>query len=178
MTNLLTAVFAVALLILGVASLTEATLSSASDVSGAWANMAERHLAAIRTDVSLVTADVAGSGTNVDIKLLNSGQTVLGTFTSWDLVIEYYKTSTNQGLAISWLSYTSSSTPLNGEWTVNAIYANSNFVDAEVYDPNIFNPNEGMIIRLKITPEIPTSTANLVTIGTPNGVTVAAPFSR
>ena len=49
---------------------------------------------------------------------------------------------------------------------------------AEVYEPNVFNPGEEMVIRINITPAIPANTNNLVTIGAANGVTLAAPFSR
>ena len=55
---------------------------------------------------------------------------------------------------------------------------NATTEEAEVYEPNVFNPGEEMVLRLNVSPAIPGDTDNLVTIATANGVTLAAPFSR
>ena len=94
------------------------------------------------------------------------------------MVSQYYATSSNQGLNLSWLSHTTSAFPSNNQWTVSGIYLDAGTLEAEVYEPNIFNPSEEMIVKLIIIPAIPSNTDNLVTIGVTNGVTLAAPFSR
>ena len=176
--NVIVSTIAIALIIATVAVLTQAALSSASSVTLSWDRMVRRDADIARAELKLITADIGGSGTNVDISVGNSGQTALRHFADWAVIIQYYATSSNQGLNIKWLPYTTSTPPSSDQWTVSGLYMNASSSVSEVYDPNVFNPGEEMIIRLNITPAIPTSTDNLVTVGAPNGVTVAAPFSR
>ena len=178
MSHIVTAVFAIALILLTVTLLATASFSSASRISLAWDGMVQRNSERDRTALALISADIMPTSTNVDISIRNSGQTALRDFANWDVTIQYYATTSNQGLSISWLLYTASSTPPSGQWTVRGVYLDAATLKAEVYEPNILNQGEESIVRVNITPAIPTSTDNLVTIGTPNGVTVSAPFSR
>ena len=178
MANVITGIIVVALVVGAVMTLTNAALSSASDISLSWGDMTDRVADRARTELQLITADIVGSGTNIDISLRNSGQTALREFSKWDAVISYYATSSNANLNITRMTYTTSSSPSNGQWTVVGVYLNAGTAEAEVYEPNVFNPGEEMIVRLNVTPAIPTTTDNLATIGTANGVTLSAPFSR
>ena len=81
-------------------------------------------------------------------------------------------------MQVLWLPHTTVADPPNGKWTDRGIYHDAVTLDSEVYEPNIFNPGEEIIIRVNITPEIPSGTDNLVTIGTANGARLSAPFSR
>ena len=178
MANVVTSVFAVALIMGAVLLLAWASLSSAYSVSLTLDRMADRSGDMARAALTLIAADRLPTSTNVEISIRNSGQTALRDFPKWDVIIQYYATSTNQGLNIAWMTHTTSTQPASGKWTVRGLYLNASSTKAEVYDPNVFNPQEEMILRLNITPAIPTSTDNLVTIGGANAVTVAAPFSR
>ncbi len=160
-----------------VTSVASASLSSADQVSLAWDGMARRHAERGRSELTLVSADLAPTSTNIDVSLRNSGQIVLRRFSDWDVIVRYYATSTNQGMKLQWLSYSTSS-PSSGKWTVDGIYMNAAALTSEVYDPGVLNPGEEVVVRLNITPAIPTSTDNLVSIATSNGVTVTVPFSR
>ena len=178
MASVVTSIFALSLIMGSVLLLTWSSLSSANRVTLEWNSMAQRNGREERTEISLIAADILGSGDDIDISLRNIGQTAMRDFANWDVTIQYYATSTNQGLNIAWLPYTASSTPPSGKWTVTGLYLNASSSKPEVYDPNVFNHGEEMKLRVNISPQIPTSTDNLVTIGTPNGITVAAPFSR
>ena len=162
----------------GALTLTQASLSSASDMSLAWDKMVERSGERSRTDLTLLTADLQGSGSDIDISIRNSGQTALADFSMWDAVIRYYETSDNLDLKVLWLPYTTEAQPANGQWTVTGIYMDADTLEAEVYEPGVFNPGEQMIIRLTIIPAIPAETDNLVKLAAGNGVGLAAPFSR
>ena len=178
MANVIVSLFAFALIIVAVVTLASASFSSASRVSLSWDRMVQRDGDVARAELTLIAADLVPTSTNVDISVRNSGQTALRDFPNWDIVISYYATSSNQGLSVSWLPYTTSSPPSSGQWTVSGVYMDAGTLDPEVYDPNVFNPGEEMIVRVNVTPSIPSDTDNLVTIGAPNGVKVAAPFSR
>lgn len=93
------------------------------------------------------------------------------------MTIEYYSQSGNSDLNIAWLTSTSTP-PASGQWAVKGIYMDAGTEEAEVYERNVFNPGEEMTITLTISPAIPASTDNLVTIGAPNGIRLSAPFSR
>ena len=177
MAHVITALIAIAAMLGGVLVLTEATLSSASDISISWDGMVERAGDRTRTELTLIAADES-TGTIIDVSFRNSGQTALADFPEWDIVIQYYATANNADLRVVWMAHTAAADPPSGQWTVQGIYLDAATSDPEVYEPNSFNPGEEMRIRLKIDPAIPDNTDNLVTIGTPNGVTLAAPFSR
>ncbi|MCH8206377.1 MAG: hypothetical protein IH956_05175 [Chloroflexi bacterium] len=178
MAHVIVALFAIAMMITGAVTLTDASLSSASDISLAWPRMVERSGDRARTRVQLLSADIGGSGADVDISLRNSGQTALAGFSDWDTIIQYYESANNTDMRVQWLSYTTSASPSSGEWTVVGIYQDAGTQDPEVYEPNVFNPGEEMILRLNISPAIPATTDSMVKIGAHNGVTLVAPFSR
>ena len=178
MANIVTAVFAIALVIGGAVMLTGASLNSASEISMAWDQKTERTGRLTRTRLTLIDADIQGSGTNIDISVRNTGQTALNEFSDWDVIIRYYQTSGNQDLDILSLAYTANAQPSSGEWTISGLYLDVSASSTEVYDPNILNPGEEAIFRVTISPAIATSTDSVIRIGTPNGVTVDAPFSR
>ncbi len=177
MAHIITAVFAVAMIMSASMLVTASSLSSASRVSLAWERMAQISSDKERTGLTLIQADILATSSNVDISVRNSGQTALRDFAVWDVIIQYYATTANQGMNISRLTYTSS-TPTAGEWTVSGVFINVASSTAEVYEPDVFNSGEEAVIRLNLTSSIPVNTDNLVTIGTPNGVTVPAQFSR
>ena len=113
-----------------------------------------------------------------DVSIRNTGQTSLGHFADWDLVIRYYDTAGNVGLNLEWMSYVTTSTPATLEWTVEGIYSDASSLVGEIYEPNLLNPGEEIILRANITPAIPGGTSNSITIGASNGVSIPAPFSR
>ncbi len=155
-----------------------ATIGSADTVLVAWEVMVDRNTERQRTELMLLTADLVATSTDVDVSLRNSGQTLLRDFEHWDVTMQYYATSSNQNLELLYVPYVATSTPSSGEWTVEDIYLSVASSTPEVYDPDVLNPGEELVVRIKIDPTIPTSTDNLITISTPNGVTISAPFSR
>lgn len=178
MPSVILAVFAVALITMSVLVLTSTSLNSAEQISLALDRRVHRNGDADRTDLSLVSADLVATSTNIDVSIRNTGQISLRNFDRWDVLLQYYATSSNSGLNIGWMSYTTSTPSATGEWTVRGPYLDSVSLKAEVYDPNVLNPGEEMIVRVNITPAIPTSTDNVMTIAEPGGVTISAPFSR
>ena len=177
MAHVVVTLFAVVAIVAGAVSLIGAALSSANDASAAWDTMTRRTGQAFRTELKLITADAQGSGQDIDISIRNDGQTSLGDFTWWDVMIEYYSQPSNSGLNIAWLTSTSTP-PGSGQWAVKGVFMDAGTEEAEVYERNVLNPGEEMTIRLTISPEIPANTDNLVIITAPNGIRVAAPFSR
>jgi len=155
-----------------------ATIGSADTVLVAWEVMVDRNTDRQRTDLTLLTADLVATSIDVDVSIRNTGQTLLRDFDDWDVMMQYYGTSSNQNLELLYVEYVATTTLASGEWTIEDIYLNVASTTPEVYDPDVLNPGEEIVVRIKIDPAIPTSTDNLITISTPNGVTLSAPFSR
>ena len=177
MAHLITSIVAIALIVMAAVTLSNASLTSAREISTSLESRISRSGETARTELSLLQADVVGSGTNIDFTVRNSGQTAVKDFSDWDVVIEYYSASNNSGLNIKRLAYVSSG-PTDEEWTLVGIYLDTAATEAEVYEPNIFNPGEVIKVRLNIDPEIPITTDNLVTVAVENGTRLSAPFSR
>ena len=169
---------AIVLILGGALTLTNASLSSASNVALSLDDKIKRAGDVARTELTLILADTGGSGTNVNSTIQNAGQTALKDFSKWDVVIKYYATTSNADLKIERLTYTTSASPSDGQWTVVGIYLDTAATTAEAHEPNILNPGETMLLRLNIDPEIPTTTNNLVAVGVTNGVRFEIPFTR
>ena len=177
MAHVVVILLAVVAIVAGAVSLTGAALSSADEASAGWEIMTKRTGQAFRTEFKLIAADAGGSGEDIDISIRNDGQTSLSDFAWWDVMVEYYSQASNGDLNVAWLTSTSTP-PGSGQWAVRGIYMNSGTEEAEVYEPNVFNPGEELTIRLNISPAIPANTDNLVTVAASNGIRLAAPFSR
>ena len=176
MASLLIGLMIIALIVVAALALEDASLSSASEISASWDHMTGRTGDRARTELTLITADVGGGGSNIDISLRNTGQTALADFSRWDVVLQYFEKPNNRDMRVLWLPYTTYDDHSIGQWTVRGLYLVVDSVP-EVYEPNVFNPGEEMLVRLSLTPAIPANTDNIVTVGVSNGVTMAAPVS-
>lgn len=178
MTNAIIAALVIALILGTTLLIANVMLSSANNVTIAWDRMMDRKESISRTELSLISVDPNASSTDIDVTIRNTGQTSLGHFADWDLVIRYYDTAGNVGLNLEWMTYVTTSTPATLEWTVEGIYSDASTLVGEIYEPNLLNPGEEIILRANITPAIPGGTNNSITIGASNGVSIPAPFSR
>lgn len=178
MANVIVGAITIAMILLGSATLISASLGAAGELSLTWDEALKKKGDKSRSELTVIAADISYPGTDIDISLRNSGQSALVGFTDWDAVIRYYDTAGNSGLKIRWLEYATSSPPSANQWEVEGIYTDAVTKDAEIFEPNIFNPGEEMIVRVNITPAIPDGTDNVVTIGAENGISLSAPFSR
>lgn len=178
MTNAIIAALVIALILGATMMLANVALSSAGNVTVAWDRMMDRKEGIARTELTLISIDPNASSTNVEVSVRNSGQTSLGHFEDWDVLIRYYDTTGDVGLNLEWMSYVTTSTPATLQWTIRGIYSDSATLVAETYEPNLLNPGEEMILRANVTPAIPGGTNNSITIGASNGVSLPAPFTR
>jgi hypothetical protein len=64
----------------------------------------------------------------------------------------------------------------DNKWMVDAIYTDDTFGQEEVFEPDILNPGEVVLMKLKLDPQPGSSTTNRVVVSTPNGVVASAQF--
>ena len=124
----------------------------------------------MRTELSLVSTSQPASNT-LEVTLENSGQTKIADFDKWDVIVQYYD---DVGTYYSkWLPYTEETLGDN-EWEVAWIRLNG---AAEVFEPNVLNPEEEIMIRAQLNPSVGAGTTNMVVVATPSGITASTYFS-
>jgi hypothetical protein len=138
-----------------------------------------------RTDLEITGAETVASGSMVRVKVRNRGEVKLADFDRWDVIVQYYTDPPLEPepgaypdiYKVDWLAYTAGN-PNPTQWTVSGIYMNADTLSPEVFEPGILNPDEEMVIQVKLDPSVAMTTTNLITINTPNGVTASSHFMR
>lgn len=168
METAITLLVIVGILIVGILGLVETSLSMQSAVSQSTYVMQTRMEDRARTKITPLsaTADpVLGSW--VDVTLRNTGQNKLTDYEKWDVILQY--TDALGATRVEWYPY--------GTGWSKQIYQTAPSVP-EVFDPNIFNPGEEMVIRVNLAVAIQSNSTNLATIATPSGITASTIFTR
>jgi len=173
MENVIIFMFCAALTVFGGMTLSQNFLSSVDASTTGLTAMEERNYSILQTNLSPLTASQDSANT-VEISLRNNGQTKLGDFAKWDVIIQYYDNDNNY--YIRWLPYTTG-TPAGNQWTVKGIYLNATSESPEVFEPGIFNPREEMVIEAVLDPPVKGNTSNLAVVNTPNGVSASIIFA-
>ena len=117
-----------------------------------------------RTDLSTVDAETMAGIVNVTLR--NEGDTKLADFDQWDVIIQYYDDFDEY--YIKWLPYAQP----GDKWV--EIFP----PEAQVFDPDILNPGEEMVVQISVSPLVKESSSKLVTIVTPNGIAASTVFTH
>jgi hypothetical protein len=162
----ITALIIITLLLLVTLTISERYLSAQEAISKSWRGMEERMEEKIGTNPSPVDAETIAGGAIVEVTLRNEGDTKLADFDRWDVIIQYYDDLDEH--YIKWLPYAQP-----GDRWVEIFPP-----EAQVFDPDILNPGEEMVIQISVLPSVREDSTKLVTIATPNGVTASTVFTR
>ena len=165
--------FSMVIILMSTLTMTQGTLSSVNTTADSLLRAEERVGEIRRTDLALVSVSVQGSGTLVDITLGNQGEVALHDFRWWDVIVKYRGSDDNY--YIKWLPYTSGA-PGDNQWTKTGIYLTATS-DPEVFEPGIFNPEEEMVLQIKLNPAVKVGSTNLIEVVTPNGVVIPVVFN-
>lgn len=130
-----------------------------------------------RTSLSKVNAKTINSGNAVQMIYKNTGSARITDFQNWDVIIQYYDDSTPGKYYMVWVPYVASN-PVNNEWTVVGIYADAKRAVKEVYDPQILNPGEEIIIEIHLPHTIAPTSQVQVTLALKNGTNLSDVFVR
>lgn len=162
----------VGLLLSAVGTMAQRSFASLDTASDAWKRMETRSTSIARTGIQVIGS--ADSNPVWDVTVKNSGQTPLADFDSWDVIVQYSLPS--GAFQVTRLSYTAVPPPGDNQWTVTGIFINAGAGTPEVFQPKILDPNEEMVIRLKLAPAPPISGDRRITISAPNGVSISTMF--
>ena len=171
METAIVSIICIALLVVGGMTMSENFLSSVDSSTVGLEQISDRGEEIMRTELATLSATMTAADT-LEVALRNRGQTKLTSFSKWDVIVKYYKSGSYH---VTWLPYIDGS-PGNNEWTVSGIYLSSENLTAEIFEPEILNPGEEMIIQAKLSPGIQKGTTCDVIVSTPNGISDALSF--
>ncbi|MFH1169785.1 MAG: hypothetical protein V1691_03720 [Chloroflexota bacterium] len=162
----------IALIVFGGMTMSQGFLTSVDTTSTSLEEISNRSEDIMRTEQAPTQATTAIGGLYLDVRLTNTGQTKLASFSKWDFIVQYYDDFGNY--YVKWLPYTTGALGDN-EWQETGIFLNGL---PEAFEPNILNPGEEIRLRAQLNPAVGLDTTNLVTISTPNGIPVSISLTR
>ena len=157
-------IFLMVLIVLGGMTMSRGFMSSAdsSALSVQEINATEGEIK--RTALTMVSAANLSWADLLRVRLENSGQTKLASFSKWDVIVEYYDESGTY--YTKWLPYVEGALGDN-QWQKKVIYLNGS---PEVFEPAILNPGEEIVILAKLSPLPGAGTVGNAIISSPNGI--------
>ncbi len=145
------------------------TVTSADSMRASWRE-AERVV-----DSSVIPISASVSGADVDIVIGNRGRLKYAEpdLTDWEVVVRY-----DDAGGTSHIEYLEFASVLAiGNWTVQQIYLEQSTSTVEIYEPDILNSDEEMVIRARLANTPGTPTLNQVTVTPPEGGTGTVHFN-
>ncbi len=137
------------------------SVTSANSLRSSWRE-AERAV-----DSSIIPISASVSGTDVDVVIGNRGRLKYAEpeLENWEVVIRY-----DDGGGTSHVEYLDyAGTLATGNWTVQQLYLEQSTSTVEIYEIDILNPDEEMVIRARLANTVGTPTLNQVTVSPPEG---------
>jgi hypothetical protein len=165
-------IICVALMVIGGMTMSQGFLSSVDTTTSNIQVLSQRDESIMRTNIQVLSADQP-SAMMLEVTLHNTGQTKLAEFDKWDIIV-HSQNAEGQSF-VTWLPFDAGILAPN-EWNVKGIYRDASALTPDVFEPGIMNPDEEMVIQCKLDPAVGPGTVNLVSITTPNGVTVSKAF--
>jgi len=168
-----TAIFSIiciALVVFGGMTMSQGFMTSVDTSTTGLEEIGQRDETIMRTELTPLSTEQPSANT-VEVTLENSGQTKLADFEKWDIIVQYYDgTGTYH---VEWLPYTEATLGDN-EWEVAWIQLEG---EAEIFEPNVLNTQEQLLIRAQLNPSVGAGTTNMFIVATPSGVTASTYFS-
>ncbi|HEY98180.1 MAG TPA: hypothetical protein G4O16_08400 [Dehalococcoidia bacterium] len=171
METILVSLICIALIVFGGMTMSQGFMTTVDTSTTGLEDVRERGETLIRTELTPVSSSLTAANT-LEVILENTGQAKLADFDKWDFIIQYYD---DMGTFHStWLPYTSGTLGDN-EWGVSEILLNG---EAEIYEPNVLNQSESILLVAQLEPAVGDNTTNMVVIATPEGITASTYFTR
>jgi hypothetical protein len=172
METAIVSIICIALVIFGGMTMSNGFMSSVDAGTAGLEEIGNRDNAIMRTDLSPVSTNITlipGSDP-LNVILENTGQTKLADFEKWDVIVQYF--DEDGKYTIKWLPYVTGTSAPN-EWDIGWIKMNG---QPEVFDKNVLNPGEQIMIKTRLDPSVGSNTTNMVVISTPSGVSCTTYF--
>ena len=161
----------IALIVFGGMTMSQGFMTSVDTSTVGLEDVRQRGETLMRTELTPVSSNLTAANT-LEVTLQNTGQAKLADFDKWDLIVQYYDGS---GVYYTkWLPFTEGTLGDN-EWEVAGISLDGG---SEVYEPDVLNQNESILLIAQLDPAVGDNTTNMVVVATPDGVTASTYFTR
>jgi hypothetical protein len=170
METIIVSIICIALVIFGGMAMSQGFITSVDASAAGLGEIGNRDETIIRTQLSAVSATLPATNT-LEVILENTGQVKLANYDKWDIIVQYYDGTGDYHT--KWLPYTEAALG-NNKWELVWIRLDG---AAEIFEPNVLNPKEQMMIRAQLSPGVGAGTTNMVVVATPSGITASAHFS-
>lgn len=170
METVIVSIICIALIVFGGMTMSQGFMTSVDASTTGLEQIGQRDETILRTELHPVSASQPSNDT-LEVILENGGQTKLAHFDKWDIIVQYYDATGTY--YVKWLPYTEATLDDN-EWEVAWIRLNG---QAEVFEPNVLNPGEQLMIRAQLNPAVGDNTTNMMLTSTPRGITSSIHFS-
>lgn len=170
METALISLICIALLVFGGMTMSQGFITSVDSSTANLNQIGQISETSVRTALTPVGANVS-AGSHVEVVLQNTGQTKMADFNKWDVIVQYYDSSSDYD--VKWLPYATNGSA--NTWKVGWIMLGNL---PEQFEPGVLNPGERIMLDASLNPSIGANTTNMVTISTPGGITCTTYFSR
>ena len=174
METVIISIICIALMVFGGMTMSQGFMASVDTSTMGLNEIEQRTEAIMRTELTPISAviSIVPGPDPLDIVLENTGQTKIADFDKWDVIVQYYDNSDDY--QVEWLPYNEDGADTN-EWGVVWIMLDG---APEVFEPDVLNPGEQIMIRTYLSPRAGAGYTNMVAISTPGGVTSSTYFTR
>ena len=162
MESILISFVTLVLIIVSTVTLTMNTVNSSAKLTDSWKAMQEKANTIRRTEIVSCPPESYAGGI-IDLVVNNNGQVNISDFAHWDVIVE-----SQDGGADS-MEYSANYPPENNQWAIKGIFISENVT--EVFDLNILNPGEQMVIGINPSGMIDVGKTIKITLSTSEGVT-------
>ncbi len=170
METIIVSLICIALIVFGGMTMAQGFMTSVDASTTGLEEIGQRDETIMRTELTPVSTSLPALDT-LEVTLKNTGQTKLADFDKWDVIVQYYDGT--GAYYTKWLPY-ATGTLGNNEWEVLWIRLDG---EDELFEPNVLNPEESIMIRAQLDPSVGAGTTNMVVVATPGGITVSTYFA-
>ncbi len=170
METVIVSLICIALVVFGGMAMSQGFMTSVDTSTTGLGEIGQRDETIIRTELSTVSTSLPSANT-LEVTLENTGQVKLADFDKWDIIVQYYDGTGSY--YTEWLPYTEAALGDN-QWELAWIHLDG---ATEVFEPNVLNPKEQIMIRAQINPAVGSNSTNMVVVATPSGITASTQFS-
>lgn len=164
----------ISLLIITVFTVSYSYLQMQDGALATWSSMEQRAYTRARTELKAVSATTNGAGDRVELALRNTGETRMADMSRWDVIVEYDAATSDH--VVDWLARDDLAS--SRWWSVQGLYEDYAEGQSEVFETNILNAGEEIVLQLWLNPVVGITTTNRATIVTGNGVVATVVFTR
>jgi hypothetical protein len=171
METIIVSLICIALIVFGGMTMSQGFMSTVDTSTAGLEDVRQRGETLMRTELTPVSSNLAAANT-LEVILENTGQAKLADFDKWDFIVQYYD---DTGVYYNKLLPHTAGTLGDNEWEVSEITLNG---EAEVYEPNVLNQSESILLVAQLNPAVGDNTTNMVVIATPDGITASTYFTQ